>query len=244
MLTVAATTTDSHHTLTSGLSELRFENAKTIARLEEIRSGLTPISTELRSLRSLNNKILPESEDEYHMVPGGTRAEISDVSGDIAGRRPSIVGSPSETRGTYCASTLSAFSLRSSQAPDKETSSCYKPLQQALVDMENVTMDVRDQQDRQAKRNRSEQAQQFLQLQKGIGRTKGIFQAIKAETHDFELKANLALSLRSSSTSVRRADSMELKQLVVLHQSVYRKLIAFVELAFRNLHSLLLLVFP
>lgn len=217
--TVTATTSESHNFLVSGLREFQSENTKTLKAIQEVCSGLTPVLTELRSLCFADNELLLGSVKDGDKPSIETRASKSGIPDEITQQLPSNVGSDPWNQNLQYAFNNSASPLRSSQESIGQTSSVQKPLLRYFLDMENVITDVKTQQDCHSRRTRSEQAQQFIQVQQGIEDLRRLFQNMKSETHDLTAEINSVsspVSLQMVSTSTRKCYKyllMDIKQL-------------------------------
>ncbi len=203
MSTIVATTSESHDFLVSGLRESQSQNAKTLDTIQEVRNGLMPFLTELRTLYSVDSELLLAPNSDIDMLLIGTRAQLSGTPNERTQQLPASVGSPYRSQDSKSVIKDRALHIGNSYTQKEEISSSQESLVQAYLTVEKVVMDVKEQQNHHARRNCTEQAQQFLQMQKGIEDIKGLFQTMKTETQGLNMEASSTLSLPKLSSSRR-----------------------------------------
>ena len=121
-----------------------------------------------------------------------------------------------------CANRDRALTLENSRKLGRETSLSQHTLVQALLNVENVIMDVKDRQNCKERRTRSGQTQQFLHMEQSMEDIKGVFQNMRGEMQSANAHVHSTGSLRTLSASVRRGYaslSIEIEQ-VYVHRTI------------------------
>ena len=249
MSTITVTTSESHNFLVSGLREFRSQNAKTLDAVQEIRNGLIPVLKEVHSLCSVNGISPPGFNEDSGSAIFQARAQVSGRPDEIREQRTSSAGSNFNSELKHGPRDR-ALSVKGSCRVCREASLSQHTLSQALLNVENVIIDVKAQRDRNGRRTSFEQVQQFLQLQKGMEDIKGLFNTMREELPSTNAQAHSTLSLPPLSNSVQRGYASlwtEIKQMyehwtISTLRTLMAASISFICLALQNLHLLFLLV--
>ena len=75
--------------LSSGLDEIRSQNAKALDTIQEVRNGLIPVLKEVHSLRLVDKKRSLESKDDTASVPRERRPQTSRLANATTEQRGS-----------------------------------------------------------------------------------------------------------------------------------------------------------
>ena len=196
--------------------------------IEEVRNGLIPVIREMHSLFPVDEERQLELEENAGSGSNEKRAQTSSIAKQTIEPSASGVGLISSNQVLSRAARDRALTHGSARELRRETSPSPHTLWHALLNVENAIMDVKNRQDRNERRTRSEHAQQFLQIHQGMEDIKGHFQTMRREMQSVDAQAHSALSLRTSVQKGYASLSIEIKHLYVhLKISTLWKLIRY-----------------